>query len=418
MLFTITVFFSLSIFADPESCDLSADLTGQNVVNILAGESIEASCAEFERQNKCKEEPLDEQKLNPESLASALIYRENKRSRDPRDPKSRNSLISDVFESVSKENPSLKREDFEFKLKEKIKEFVKIRKCEPSFGAVQQSLSYDEDDLSAKAVFNRPQDKLKRVEEMTKIAQSAEFIKKSEIIRKTKNKEFFDDFLSSSISADDKEVKVGYCRQEKLTNANSRTQFPHPKCYSSVSKYFLDNKANLGELSEDEIIKDQQELQNCIKENEKAGYRISKVTINSSANQLRNTSTKDEILSGKGFCGFDFQGLSEARAKYTKNELLPKLITSTDLDKLQIDLNSRGNNKNGTSGPCPYDFEGKIKSEYLGIGKKSLDDYKKTEIVVEFEPTQQNQSSPSQIKGIVRITSPCSFIKIKCMGEL
>lgn len=379
----------------------------------FAENSIDVACAEYEKRNKCLAvESVATSKLDPEALAKKLILRDKAKSEDKKDRQG--SLINQLYTTAVAEDPKLNKEKFESMIKERLVDFVKIRKCEPAFGRSQYTLDFD--DIGGAIKYNHVKEMQKSKSEVSKLLNENSFKQKANEKIREHNKENFYNFLEKANFQDDaKMVLTSYCTKNLSISAPAPTQYPIPNCKSSISKYFVDNKAELRADLLGDLEKDRNDLIKCIKDNEQAGYKISKINIKSSANQLRNTSSLEDIKNGVGFCGFDFLGLSTARANYAKDKILPNLIS---LDGAQIKIDPNGKNGNGSSGPCPYDKNGNLLKEFTGAGKNKLEEYKATDIEVEFEATQRKKTqADDRINGITRVRSSCASIRIKCKDE-
>ncbi|PIP96526.1 MAG: hypothetical protein COW00_10130 [Bdellovibrio sp. CG12_big_fil_rev_8_21_14_0_65_39_13] len=411
---SLGVLFLVSAKVYSFECDRSLPSAMSKNLDSLTDNSFEVSCAEFEARNKCVvKEERGISNLDPEWLAKKLIFKDKAKADDKKDRYG--SLIEQLFNTASSQDSSLNKEEFESQMKARLVDFVKVRQCEPSFGRSQYTLDFDE--IGGAVKYSHIKDLQKSKAEASKLLSDDVFKKKASLKIKEHNQEnFYRFFNESKFENDQKMIITSYCTPNLSLSAPAPTSYPIPTCKSSISKYFVDNKAELkGQLSSD-LEKDQNELKKCIRENEQAGYKVSKVKIKSSANQLRNTSSLEDIKKGVGFCGYDFLGLATARAQFAKNKILPQLI---NFEGASVELEPQGQNGNGSSGPCPYDKQGNILKEYLGAGKIKLDEFKATDIEVEFEATQRIKGqTESQVNGVTRVRASCSSIRIKCMGDL
>lgn len=409
-----TVFLLVSANAYSNECENAYSSNQNQQLQQFAENSLEVSCAEYEARNKCVAvEDNELSKLDPDWLAKKLILKDKARAEDKKDRYG--SLIDQLFNTAHSQDSQLNKEQFESQMKARLVDFVKVRKCEPSFGRSQYTLDFDE--IGGAVRYSHIKELQKSKIEVNKLLSDKAFKQKAETRISEHNKEnFYNFFDKSKFDNDQRMIVTSYCTPNLSMSAPAPTSYPNPTCKSSISKYFIDNKAELKGQLNDDLIKDQNELKKCIRENEQAGYKVSKVKIKSSANQLRNTSNLEDIKSGVGFCGYDFLGLSTARAQFAKDKILPQLI---DVEGASVELEPNGQNGNGSSGPCPYDIKGNVIKEFLGNGKEKLEEFKSTDIEVEFEATNRIKSqSDSKVNGVTRIRASCSSIRIKCKDEL
>ncbi|GEM_PF-3717672 len=383
-------------------CDLPDHANGSAKLNELSDDAIKAACAEYELYNKCKEVIKSPQEFNAIMLAENLIKKD----------KIEKKLIPSLAAMVMAENNSLSQKNIEDKVKAKIVQFVNENKCKPTFGKPNINLGYD--DLGGKENFNNDTEKQNGNTKLMRLSKDPAALQRFKGRQLEINQEKFYNFISDKGNTNSKgrHYNTYFCSSKVGLRQPAKTVFHNPKCIHSVSKYFVDNKAVLKNESEDSRRKDQEQINKCIADNKLAGYTATKVTIISSANQLKNTSTLQEIKNGEGFCGFDFQGLSAARNEFALKKILPGI----EVDALiPINTNADGDNGNGTSGPCPYGQNGRLLSEYAGSNKKKLEDYKKTEIVIDFKPGKELALKQSKDKsGTVSLASPCVGLEIKC----
>lgn len=404
----VLLLFSTSLLyaqVSKPTCDVANHLTGSVKLNALSDEVIKAACAQHEQDNKCEEVSEPPQKFNADDLANRLIAKD----------KMGKKLIAKLSAMAMAEDKSLTQKEIETKVKAKIVKFVKANQCIPALGDVNSSLDYD--DFGGKAKFKNQNDRMKQEAELMKVSKDPVALQRFKEHQIKRNQETFYDFINKDNNdVEGKAFNPRFCSKAIILRQPAKTVFPNPRCVGSVSKYFVNNKAVLKEESESDRMADQAQITKCISENKEAGYVVKSVTINSSANQLRNTSSLEEIKSGEGFCGFDFQGLSAARNAFALKTILPGLITVDA--KTPIKTNTAGENGNGTSGPCPYGKDGKLLPEYAGSKKNKLEDYKSTEIIIEFEPTNFLKSKQNaDTTGTVRLGSNCEGFKIKCEGS-
>lgn len=404
MIKIFVILLSIASAQAQELCELN-HISGYKKAADLSEEAIKAACATY-NENKCKpevEEIEPELNLDPARLADSLIRRD----------KAGKNLLTDLFKRASNEDKTLSQGKLESLMKAKIVEFVKVRNCEPAFG--ESSVSQDYDDVGGKLTFKDNYGKKKALETLEKRMSDPIYKKAFKEKQEAENKkDFYAFFENKTIQDDRRHSVVKFCAKELVFKSKGSTVGENPTCVGSVSKYFEDNFAELKPESEEARLKDQQAITKCITDTKAAGYEPESVTINSSANKLKNTATIKEIQEGRGYCGFDFLSLSTARAEFAKNKILPELLPISS--SIPVTLNPRGTDGNGASGECPYNAKGAIKAEFTGAGQKKLDQYKSTEIIVKFKPTKNNTSAPS-LRQFARIGSNCSAIRIKCKGE-
>jgi hypothetical protein len=164
-------------------------------------------------------------------------------------------------------------------------------------------------------------------------------------------------------------------------------------CAGNISGLYKDNEWNTSTLDKKISSSEASEVSACIKSSLALGAKIRSISIESSASALNNTGAAAEKFCKKGFLA-----LSEARAENAKNNILPQLFTQagSSVSKYQsaIVLNYQGTNKDGTSGPCPYNLTGNkevIKDEFKSdTNKKALNQFKFVKIKVIFAAHEQD----------------------------
>lgn len=189
-------------------------------------------------------------------------------------------------------------------------------------------------------------------------------------------------------------------------------------CAGNFIQNFKDNAWSIPEFSD--LLssgKLDQGLLNCLKKKIAEGAKIDKISIRSSSNQLNNTGE-----AAKRFCKKGFKALSEARATYAKEELVPDLLKEAGVDLKTISeeafrLNSNGDNGNGTSGPCPYKYNANNK-EYMdssfgksGNNRSEIEKGKYLKISISFK--EQRTKLHNQ-EYVVKGRHHCKRINFKC----
>jgi hypothetical protein len=135
---------------------------------------------------------------------------------------------------------------------------------------------------------------------------------------------------------------------------------------------------------------------------------IKKVDIFSSSSLLRNrikiNGVEDESKS------WDFNWLSQKRAQNFSDHLMKKHKVSNS----NISISAKGGNGDGTSGPCPYYYDGKtikIKSDL------NLDKYKYVKASIEFDLTGKNclNTEKEFSKPVKHHRTQCFRASINCL---
>ena len=188
-------------------------------------------------------------------------------------------------------------------------------------------------------------------------------------------------------------------------------------CAGNFRKDFEDNKYDISpnELKNLLAEKDTQELSTCIQKSLDKGAQIQQVTITSAASALNNRGEAEQRFCKKGFLA-----LSQARAETAQNKILPGLFNQTghpeiNLSLVQVNLNTKGSNGDGTSGKCPYKY--KDGQEILNPifdtpkGKASLDENRYVRIQVTFK---EKSLLAAEYYSTFQPYYPCREIKIKC----
>lgn len=166
-------------------------------------------------------------------------------------------------------------------------------------------------------------------------------------------------------------------------------------CAGNFKKNFANNKFDVSppEMSKLLATPEADELSKCIKDRMAQGAKIHHISINASASSLNNTGDAE-----KRFCKKGFLGLSEARAETAKNKILPGLFEKAgygdfDLSTANVEVNAKGANGDGTSGPCVYEMKnGKevLKPYYTTkAGQEELDENRFVKVHVTFEDTSK-----------------------------
>lgn len=188
-------------------------------------------------------------------------------------------------------------------------------------------------------------------------------------------------------------------------------------CAGNFKKNFDNNKYDISQPDLSKLLgtPEADDLSKCIKERMAQGAKIHHVSINASASSLNNTGDAE-----KRFCKKGFLSLSEARAETAKNKILPGLFEKAgqagfNLSTAKVELNARGANGDGTSGPCVYEMKnGKevLKPYYATkAGQEELDENRFVKVHVTFEDnsTKINDKIP-KYQPMYR----CKKIEFKC----
>lgn len=190
-----------------------------------------------------------------------------------------------------------------------------------------------------------------------------------------------------------------------------------PPCAGQYKEFFADNKYDLSssELTRISSNANSKVLSACIKERLSRGAEIQHVNIKSSASSLNNTAS-----AAQKFCKKGFLGLSEARARTAQNKILPQLFKMAGSEGYEKNVNvlidAKGANGNGTSGPCAYtqneSGQEVIKSYYLSAeGKKELEDSKYVSVQVTFKPSAK---SINDKKSYYSPSYSCRQLRLSC----
>jgi hypothetical protein len=191
-----------------------------------------------------------------------------------------------------------------------------------------------------------------------------------------------------------------------------------PKCSADLNSYYADNKSKITPKQLTDLVqsKDGKAFSECVRNKIKLKYKLDEatITISSSSSQLKNTSTIPEIQKGEGFCGYDFKGLSNARALTARDTILPNLLKGIDLapndTKEKAIIDDLGMNGNGTSGPCPYDRSGKRNPS---ITDSVLKENRNSRIEIVFKKKTDSKSEP-EFPGQWNAGVICSNVRISC----
>jgi hypothetical protein len=167
----------------------------------------------------------------------------------------------------------------------------------------------------------------------------------------------------SSSRGDNGIKRLQICSTNPVIQSRIPTHRRHPACAGNFIQNFKDNKwdiANIDELLSSGALGE--ELLKCMKQRIKEGAKIKTISIRSSSNLLNNTAG-----AAKRFCKKGFKALSEARSDYAKQDLVPLILKAAGMEnpvltEAQFKVNSFGDNKDGTSGPCPYQYKDGVES--------------------------------------------------------
>lgn len=244
--------------------------------------------------------------------------------------------------------------------------------------------------------------------------------------QKFRTEEQFEDFMDQPGFKEDKEKyfsKVNSSpNNESICDPSSAgriekripTDIIYPPCAGNVAGFFKDNEWTSSTLDNNLDTPEANELSACIKDRMSKGGVIDKINIESSASALNNSGE-----AGKRFCKKGFKELSRARAETARDKIVPKLFAKAGANAqgLTVDVFPEGSNKDGTSGPCPYEIkDGKevLKSEYMTAeGKKSLDDHKYVKVNVVFKEVKKPVSGEYFFTQMYM----CRNFKFECMPK-
>lgn len=216
-------------------------------------------------------------------------------------------------------------------------------------------------------------------------------------------------------------------------------------CAEDFKNFFQDNEYQLTSDLKDTL--EYKRFKKCVLYTLSLGIKIKSVNIRTSSSALRNTSGD--------YKGYHFNELTAKRAENIqkaiqdllknihtessepKNSCLnnPSLLPQSaialqeaarqakeaEFSNVEYSLDVLGFNKDGTSGPCPYDIiDGKIglKKEYLSSTgqpdsekiKKEFDPYKQAGVSVSFEPGGKSQNEDA----LYYVKYPCKALMFSC----
>lgn len=208
------------------------------------------------------------------------------------------------------------------------------------------------------------------------------------------------------------------CGTKSVIAPRKATHRIHSPCAGNFIQNFKDNAWEIPEFSD--LLstgKVDQKLLNCIKGKISKGAKIDKISIRSSSNLLNNTG-----VAAERFCKKGFKALSEARANYAKEQLVPQLLTEAGLNPSELaddayKLNANGDNGDGTSGPCPYKYSSSSK-EYMdtdfaksGKRRSEIDEGKYLKVSISFK--EQRTKLENQ-EYVVKARHACKRISFSC----
>ncbi|MBC7754352.1 MAG: hypothetical protein H7Z71_08955 [Moraxellaceae bacterium] len=188
-------------------------------------------------------------------------------------------------------------------------------------------------------------------------------------------------------------------------------------CAGNFRKNFDNNKYDFkpDELKSLLAEKDAQDLASCIKTRLAKGAKIKHITITSSASALNN-----KYEAEKKFCKKGFLELSKARAKTAQEKIIPGLFNESgnsnyDLSTVTMKLNFDGSNKDGTSGPCPYEYKNRLEVPKppfdTEAGLASLDENRYVKVQITFV---ESIVSARQNFSIFQPNYNCRKLQIRC----
>ena len=216
-----------------------------------------------------------------------------------------------------------------------------------------------------------------------------------------------DELLQKLVALD---KNINYCANHPFSFIAQKVAVIRKPCELVLTKTLPDNEYRLEPyLSQIKRTVEYQDAEKCLQGKLDS---LEKVTILASSNQLNNTSSE--------FCKKDFLGLSKARAESAREVLLPDLLKGYE-KTVSIDLDFRGKNKNGSSGPCPYQ-----KTEIASslTGEKLISGFKKNPelknelqkgkyLILRFEFKEKENLAQSNIYELDQVL-PCSAIRVSC----
>ena len=202
---------------------------------------------------------------------------------------------------------------------------------------------------------------------------------------------------------------INFCADKPSSMMARQVAIIHPPCELALTNFLPDNEYKLNkQLPKIRQSTQFQEVEKCL--NGKADL-LSKVTILASSDQLNNTSSE--------FCKKDFIGLSKARAENARDVLLPALLSGAEKN-VEVVLDYEGKNKNGSSGPCPYQWvnqDGKLKEKMIEGFKENPEMKKNLEkgkyLMVRFEFKDKETAA---IRDDIQLNQilPCGSIRVSC----
>jgi hypothetical protein len=196
---------------------------------------------------------------------------------------------------------------------------------------------------------------------------------------KTKRSTYFKELNSK------RSKEMIFCDEDQVsTRPFTHDSVIHPPCSENVGSLLPDNEWDLSKIDSKGLNQMSEALSSCIQDRLSKGAKIHHISIASSSSALNNTNKAAEMFCPKGFLA-----LSKARATSANETFVPKILSGTELKNVPVKSQFKGQNGDGTSGPCPYTivngvevYKEKYKTE---SGKKSLDEYKYVKLHVTFE---------------------------------
>lgn len=260
---------------------------------------------------------------------------------------------------------------------QKYIDYAKKMDCTPTFYASDRYFRY------------HPTVKGFSTQGMSRDEKDYKLKKLNEEVNKPENVQAAKDFLKKIADASPNEQFI--CSDRVILEPTYTVGQNYEPCAGNFKKNFENNKYEIpdADLSKLLATPEASSLSACIKDRLAKGAKLHHVSIDSSASSLNNTGD-----AAKRFCKKGFLGLSEARAETARKQIVPKLFSDAgmgpdDINAIKIDVNAKGANGDGTSGPCVYETKnGKevLKAKYnTKAGQAELDENRYVKVQVTFE---------------------------------